>query len=391
MRVLNIILEPRLGGPQLRIADIGRVLQENHGVESLVMFPVKNSEKYRQYLDKQGLKWKALKLHKLSRDVFLLLKWFLFMVPETLRLKRAIRELDPAIVDCNGSWQFKGIIAAKMAGKKVVCHLNDTKMPAVIRLFFGFLSKRIDGYIYVAPRVRDYYIKQTHAKNNEAYSLIHSGVDTGLFDPANVEPDRRLAANGKLKVITIANVNPVKGLEYFIRVAHLVNQNADVPDAGIEFIIVGDKLKSKGKYVEKLERMIDDYKLDNLRFHGFSDSVPAILKAADIYVCSSASEASPKAVWEALAMETPVVSTDVGSVSDFVKNNETGFVVPVGDSEAIADKVLYLAAHKELREEFGVRGRAVAVDQLDIDLMARRHVEFYQRVLGNENVNGGNN
>ena len=62
-------------------------------------------------------------------------------------LLHIIKKENPDIVHCNSSWQWKGIIAAKLAGTKIVWHLNDTKIYWFIRVVFKFLSKKVDGFI----------------------------------------------------------------------------------------------------------------------------------------------------------------------------------------------------------------------------------------------------
>jgi glycosyltransferase involved in cell wall biosynthesis len=378
LKIVNIILDPRLGGPQLRIANIGKVLQQKFNIETVVLFPEMpgvSGQKFKKVLRDHGLQYKTLKLSKISRNIPKLLKWMLLFIPETLRLKRAIQEIDPIMVHCNGSWQLKGVIAAKMAKKKVVWHLNDTRVPFGIRIIFGILSTIPDGYIFAGERVRDYYVN--HIKHIRTARVIHAPVDAEVFDPDNVQPDPLLTGNGKLKVVTVANVNRVKGIEYFIEAAYMVSKKIE----NIEFIIVGEKLKSQRKYIAMLEEKIREYKLDNIRFYGFSDSIAAVLKAADIFVCSSIAEAAPRAVWEAMAMKKPIVSTNVGAVNDFVKDNENGFIVPVGDSRGIADKIEYLVHHKEIWEKFGEQARKITIKELDVSIIARLHREFYRSVL----------
>ncbi len=83
-------------------------------------------------------------------------------------------------------------------------------------------------------------------------------------------------------------------------------------------------------------------------------------------------------VFEAMAMAKPIVSTDVGDVSQLITNGENGFVVPVRDASALAEKVTLLIESEELRKKFGSKVRQVAIDHLDIEICARRHAEFYR-------------
>ena len=110
------------------------------------------------------------------------------------------------------------------------------------------------------------------------------------------------------------------------------------------------------------------------------------LKSTDIYVCSSITEASPMSVWEAMAMEKAIVSTNVGNVKRFIRNGENGFIVPLRDAEAMAEKVSILIEDENLRVKFGKLSRATAVKELDVAICADKHRRFYLEVLNNEGV-----
>jgi glycosyltransferase involved in cell wall biosynthesis len=154
----------------------------------------------------------------------------------------------------------------------------------------------------------------------------------------------------------------------------------------LSFIIVGPVLDTQKEYSRRVERLAKQLGVKNLVFYGCSNNVPSVLKAADIYVCSSIAEASPIAVWEAMAMAKPVVSTDVGDVMQFIRPGKSGFVVPTRNPEALADKVGSLIENEELRKVFGKRAREMAVNYLDIDVCVRRHAEFYRHIMGSQSA-----
>ena len=93
----------------------------------------------------------------------------------------------------NGSYQFKVAIAGKISGIPVVWHLNDTKMPAVIKRLCILVGKYCaDGFIVAGERVREFYIIG-NGLENKPYAEIHAPVDTNEFDPERVEEDKRVS------------------------------------------------------------------------------------------------------------------------------------------------------------------------------------------------------
>jgi glycosyltransferase involved in cell wall biosynthesis len=80
-------------------------------------------------------------------------------------------------------------------------------------------------------------------------------------------------------------------------------------------------------------------------------------------------------------MGKAVVSTDVGDIRDFITDGENGFIIPAGKAYQLAEKVKILAEKPELRIEFGKRARAIAINELDLKITVRKHLEVYKTVL----------
>ncbi len=376
MKIANIILEPRLGGPQLRIARVGEKLKELYDIDTLVIFPKKGSLSFTEILQKKNLEFCALNLSKLSKNPFKSFRWFVKLIPETISLKKTIQRSGVDIVHCNSSWQFKGVIAAKLAGKKVVWHLNDTSIPYPIKIIFKKLNKFADGFIFAGSKVKQYYLN--YLGEGKIEKIIHAPVDTEYFDPDKSIPDSVLKKKD-INIITIANVNPVKGIETFLRSAYLIDKKF----SDLHFYVIGGLLNSQKKYIKKIRALILKYGMDNFTLYGYSKSIGSILKDSDIYICSSINEAAPMSVWEAMSMKKPVISTDVGSVSDFIINDKNGFIVQVGDSEKIAEKIEYLINNKDVCKDFGIRSREIVKKELDISYIAKLHYDIYEEITLN--------
>jgi glycosyltransferase involved in cell wall biosynthesis len=82
--------------------------------------------------------------------------------------------------------------------------------------------------------------------------------------------------------------------------------------------------------------------------------------AADVFVFPTLGDVRPLAVMEAMASGLPVVSTHVGAIGEQVDEGVTGFLVPPGDDQAVAEAVLRLVADPGLRCAMGVAGRTMA-------------------------------
>lgn len=373
--VANVIEDGRLAGPQIRIADVAARLKAR-GVRTVVVVPEQESGPFRTRLAAGSTEICTLPLHRPERRLPGLLRYLVYFPWEVLLLYRHFRMNEYSVVHCSGgAWQVKGVIAAWLCGTRVVWHLNDSSMPWFVRLSFRVLSHMADVFVVAGARVKEYYLGQFSI--SKPIVEIQAPVDCSIFDPKKVIASKQLSRN-KLNVVLVANINPLKGIEYFIEMAFKLNQ---VTKDALEYYIVGPVYESQTSYAKKLRVIVERANLGNVHFLGPTSDVASILSATDIYVCSSVAEASPIAVWEAMSMARAIVSTDVGDVRRFLVNGVAGYVVPPRSSEDLAKAVGLLVADAELRAQFGRKAREVALQNLDITICVEKHFQTYSSLI----------
>jgi glycosyltransferase involved in cell wall biosynthesis/uncharacterized membrane protein len=119
----------------------------------------------------------------------------------------------------------------------------------------------------------------------------------------------------------------------------------------------------------------------NVELLGARSDVPELLAGADVFVLSSRSEGLPMSVLEAMAAGLPVVATDVGGVSELVLEEETGLLVPRGDTTALAQALERLLRDEDLRRRMAASARARVERKFDLTSFQEAHVELYRREL----------
>ncbi len=376
IRVANVMEEGRFSGQHKRILSVAERLRVQ-GIETVVYFPKLDSEFFEARLREAGIQYRRMNINRPTRDRRLLARYVVFFLPEVYSLCRRIRKDRIDIVHCNGSWQIKGAIAGKLAGKKVVWHLNDTKRPLIVKWAFTLAAAVLaDSFIVAGQRVRSYYLERGLLRGRR-YEIIQAPVDTKKYNPNAVSAKGVLSGYKGINIITIANVNPVKGLEQFIDMARILGSRF----ANVHFHVVGSIYERHVSYFKKLQKRILGYSLTNVYFHGFAARVEEYLREADIFVCTSHYEASPTSVWEAMSMAVPIVSTDVGDVGSIVHDGVSGFVVRSGNASELAEKVGLLIRDGALRKRLGEEARAEAVKSLDVEVCAAAHRRVYRMVL----------
>ena len=121
-----------------------------------------------------------------------------------------------------------------------------------------------------------------------------------------------------------------------------------------------------------------------LRFVPFQENpqvVAQYYQAADIYLHASRADTFPTSVLEALACGTPVVATAVGGIPEQIADGETGYLVPAGDSLAMAARVKQLLENGDLRQRMGARAAETAVDRFGLQRMVEDYLAFYEQIV----------
>ncbi len=380
LRIANVSEEGRYGGPRGRIAAVAARLKA-YGVHTTAVCPERNSEQSLNRMKELGVETKCLGLTILGRDKLQMLRYLVSFLSELYGLLKYLKLGRFDVVHCNGSYQIKGVIAGKLAGAKVIWHLNDTRDQRIIWLGFRLLAQFFcDGFILGGERVMWHYMGGSSLLK-KPHMVIQAPVDARYFSSDCVLAEHAPRSEMSLKVVTVANINPAKGLEYFIEMVKWLN---DV-HGDLSFFIVGHLFESQQCYYDKLTALTKLYGIRNIFFrHGVMDVRP-FLKMADIFVCSSVHEAGPMSVWEAMAMEKAIVSTDVGDVARYIRDGENGFIVPPRNARVLAEKVEILIGSESLRKKFASRVRKIAVDNFAVDICAKKHVQAYEMIVGLNN------
>jgi glycosyltransferase involved in cell wall biosynthesis len=171
--------------------------------------------------------------------------------------------------------------------------------------------------------------------------------------------------------IAVCRLVPMKRLDRFVHA--LARARQDVPS--LKGIIVGDGPERAP--LQALAKSIDGLN-GSLRFVGRSDEVPTLMRRAHMLVLSSDHEGFPNVVLEAMSAALPVVATPAGDVTRVVTDGETGYVVPFGDIDAMAARMVRLATSPALRKRLGQAGRARVEQSYSFGPLGERLLAIYR-------------
>jgi glycosyltransferase involved in cell wall biosynthesis len=98
-----------------------------------------------------------------------------------------------------------------------------------------------------------------------------------------------------------------------------------------------------------------------------TDDLKRLYEQSDIFVLPSRGDLSPVVILEAMAMELPVISTNVGGIRELVGDGVTGFVIPPDDEETLASRLRVLVSDGSLRRQFGKEARITVERRFNLD------------------------
>lgn len=171
----------------------------------------------------------------------------------------------------------------------------------------------------------------------------------------------------------MARFFPIKNHAAFFKMAALVSQA--LPNT--RFALLGD-----GPLRNEMVDLSSQLGLDQKTiFFGEQKDVGAYLSLFDITVMTSDAEGCSNSILESMAMGKPVVATDVGGNREVISPGETGFLVPPGDSQAMAEKVIQLLRKPDQARLIGQKAREFAITKFSVSRMITEYESLYETTL----------
>ena len=183
------------------------------------------------------------------------------------------------------------------------------------------------------------------------------------------------------KIIQVGRVVKEKGHAKSVEVMKRVLEK--VPKATLHFY---------GNGVEKdnVQKLIDDEKLnDHIKFEGFCDNMPAVFASSALTILPSIYEGSPLVVQESLSQDCPVVAFNCYyGPDDVIEDDVNGYLVPVDDIEAMADRIIKILTEPGLREKLSANC-AKSIEKFSPEVVASKWAElFCQLMRQDDNLKG---
>lgn len=267
------------------------------------------------------------------------------------------------------------LLTSKVLGAKVILHIHggafdefynneNILVKDLIRVTMSFPEK----IVVLSSYWKSFLAEIVGIK--ERVTIINNGVISSKYLPQHTQDNKN-----EVKVLFIGGTDARrKGIYTLAKAIPLVVEEF----SSITFTFIG---KSEIENIQKLFRevKIEEY----VRILGQVSEEEKIrhLRSADIFVLPTYSEGLPITILEAMAAGLPIISTPVGAIPEVIEEGKNGFLVQVGNYEALAEKMLILAKDRRMRQKMRKNNLEKIVKQYDQSIIMSKLDNEYSELL----------
>lgn len=230
-----------------------------------------------------------------------------------------------------------------------------------------------DGIKVIFQNHEDEGLFLQHHITSKENSVFIKGSGVNLNDFIYVpEPDCH-----PVKVMFTARMVREKGVVVLIEAAEMLRKEYE---GKVEFLLCG-KLSDNPKAMQQdeLERLCDG---KYIQWLGHRTDVKEMLRQCNIVAFPSYyREGVPKSLIEACATGRPIITTHSIGCKDTVDDDINGYLIPIKDSKALAEKLKVLIENRDLREKMGRASREKAEREFSLDMVVKKHLETYGSLI----------
>jgi glycosyltransferase involved in cell wall biosynthesis len=370
VKVMQIIARMNVGGPAVIVAELMRGLDKSAFEQILVTGYCDENEA--DYLDTVATDIKATRIAGLGRSVSLLadLRSFLGLVS-------LIRKFKPDVIHTHTAKAgVLGRLASLLAGRGAVRvhtfhgHLLhgyfSNAVTKLVILIEKILAARTSVLIAIGTKVRDDLVAAGIGRADK-YRVFFPGLPAPKVISKSTAQSALGISTETLYITFVGRLTQIKRPDRLLDVA----KECKARGLDLRFLVAGE-----GELFESSKARCQREQL-NVTFFGWRSDIDQIFAASDIAILTSDNEGIPLTLIQAAQAGLPIVATNVGSISDIVINESTGYLTQTA-APAMADAIEKLVRDAQLRKMMGEAGKARAAQYFSLDRMIKGHVDLYR-------------
>jgi len=265
-----------------------------------------------------------------SFNLFLNIKFIFLILRDILLIGRIIKKEKIKIVQVSGIQNFHYLIAAKIYKCSLICQIHSDALPGLFRQILSPLTIFLSDVIMINGKYvqKKFNLIQKYIRVNKRI-LFYPAVNISKFTFSNKQRflSKKILNIPKDHIVigTIGNQVTAKAHERIIDIIQSLKFFNK-----LNFVILGGFVDSNAKYykdkVIKPAEKLGLFENNKLQIIDAKNKINKYLPAFDIFLLTSKYEGIPIAMIEAMASGTPIVTTNVGSINEVIKNYSNGFI-----------------------------------------------------------------
>ena len=246
--------------------------------------------------------------------------------------------------------------------------LHHTFLRPMVKFLYKLSLRHSYRIFFQNEDDRNYFYESSLINEKDDFTKIlpGSGVDIEYFK----KPGLQEKQDDTIRFLYVGRILGDKGIYELVKAAKNINKQY----SNTEFLLLGGLDYDNPSYISK--ETIEKWEKQNIITHlGHVDDVRPYLAESDVFVLPSYREGTPRSTLEAMAMELPVITTDVPGCRRTVIENENGLFVKKGDSKSLEKTIAYMINNPHKREKMGKTSRKIVEDKFDVNLVNNYFLE----------------
>lgn len=343
---IGIVCYPTFGGSGVVATELGMALADNHHEVHFITY---NQPVRLDFISHN------LHFHEVMMEEYPLFQYQPYELALSTRMVEVVEKhqleilhVHYAIPHAYAAYMAKQMLKEKGIDIKVVTTLHGTDITLVgshptYKTAVEFSINNSDVVTTVSQSLKDDTLRLFNITND--IQVVHNFIDIEKYAKESQKDCQRIAlAQPEERVLThISNFRPVKRTDDVIRVFAKVQEQIPA-----KLLMVGDGPEKRS--AELLAKKLGVY--DKVIFLGNSSEVAEILCYTDVFLLPSETESFGLAALEAMAAETPVISTNTGGLPEVNVHGVTGFLSDIGAIDDMAKNVLEILKDDVTLQQF---------------------------------------
>ncbi len=389
MRIVYLNHSSKVSGGEISLLTFFKGLKGRKEIEPVLVCPAEGA--LRKRAQSMGLPIMDIESFEagFTKNPLSFLAYGVKLLRTARKFASIVKEPNASLIDANSV--RAGLVACTSTlfhKTPILVHVRD----CVPRNKIGILTRRIIASRASKIVANSSYVAHHFALDSSMFrktEVVYNPLDLSTFDPGRVDSGqfkKMFGVNGSYPLLgDVGQISPWKGIADVIRAMPRVLSHFRES----RLLIVGapkfDTASARYDniaYFKKLKSLVEELNLKKeVIFTGERSDIPEVMKAIDLLVLASWEEPFGRALIEAMAMEKPVISTNVGGPTEIIEDGVTGVLLPPNNPRVIARTVIELASNRKKSEEMGRRGRAEVQRRFNTDTHVTKMFAIYKKIL----------